>query len=54
MQTFSSLPFDALTCMDAFEAGAPPEPEPAVLGAPAGATALLPIVGGAPAPVADE
>ena len=27
--------------MDAFEAGAPTEPEPAVIGAPTGATALL-------------
>ena len=42
-QTFSSFPLDAFTCMDAFEAGAPPEPEPAVIGAPAGATALLPL-----------
>ena len=40
--------------MDAFGAGADIEPTPALIGATGAPTALLPFVGGAPAPVADE
>ena len=42
-QTFCLLSLGPLPCMDAFEAGAPPEPEPSGIGAPTGGTALLPL-----------